>query len=142
MEVSFVRQQLKIALDKSRRTSQERRQRVADATRTFDTFLATVATPVFRMAAGVLKAEGLPFTVSTPAGSVRLASDSQREDVIEIVLDTETDPPEVMGRVHRARGSRTLAEDLPVKAGARPEQIDEDQVLHFLLTVLEPWLSR
>jgi len=142
VEVSFVRQQLMLALDKSRRTAQERRQRVAEATRTFDTFLATVATPVFRMVASTLKAEGYPFTVSTPVGSLRLASDSSREDVIEIVLDAETDPPQVMGRVHRVRGSRTLAEDLPVKAGARPDQIDEDQVLHFLLTVLEPWLAR
>ena len=116
--------------------------RVAEASKTFDTFLVQTATPLMRMIVSTLRSEGYPWTVSTPVGSVRMSSDSSREDSIEFVLDTEVDPPQVIGRVHRARGSRTRTEDLPVKAGARPDQIDDDQVLQFLITALEPWLSR
>jgi len=142
VEVSYVRQQLKLALDRSRRDAQERRQRTTDAVRAFEPFLADVATPVFRMLAMAMKAEGLPFTVSTPGGSVRLSADNAREDVIEVLLDSSVDPPQVIGRVHRARGSRTLAEEVQLKPGAPADTIDEDDVLRFLLTVLGPWLER
>jgi hypothetical protein len=142
VEVSFVRNKLKLALDRARRGSQDRRQRVAETDRAYTAFLNDVAVPVFRMLAMALKAEGLPFTVSTPGQSVRLSSDNARDDYIELVLDTSADPPEVTGRISRGRGSRTLTEELPVKAGASPDAIQDEDVLTFLLTALEPWLER
>jgi hypothetical protein len=89
-----------------------------------------------------LKAEGYAFTVFTPGGGLRLASDRTRDDFIELALDTSGDRPQVVGRISHARGSRTLDEERPVKPGAAPDAITEDDVLEFLLTALEPWLER
>ena len=142
MEVSLVRKRLKAAIDAARDRAQRRRQRVADAERAYDAFLNDVATPVARQVANALKAEGYSFTVFTPGGGLRLASDRTREDFIEFALDTSGDRAEVIGRVSRQRGSRTIDEELPVKRGASPEAISDEDVLEFLAGALEPWLER
>ena len=142
MEVSQVRQHLVHAIERARRSSQVRRQRTADATRAYETFLQDVATPVLRQLANALKAENYAFAVSTPEGSVRLSSERTRDDYIEIALDTAANPPEVVARMSRGRGSRVLADERPLKAGASPQAITDDEVLAFCLTVLEPWLER
>jgi len=142
MEVSFVRRRLITAIERARRGSQERRQRAADTERSYDAFLQQVAIPVVRMLATTLKAEGYPFTVFTPAGRVRLASDKGRDDYIELMLDAAIDPPQVVGLVSYGRGSRTVSDERPVKADAAPEAITEEDVLEFFVKSLEPWLER
>ena len=142
MEVSLVRKRLKTAIDAARQRAQFNRQRASEAERAYTTFLNDVATPVTRQVANALKAEGYHFTVFTPGGGLRLASDKTRDDFIELALDTSGDRPQVIGRVSHSRGSRTLDEERPVKPGASPEAISEDDVLDFLLSVLEPWLER
>jgi hypothetical protein len=142
LEVSHVRKRLTAAIDRLRKGSQERRERAAATERAYDTFLADVAVPIMRMLASALKADGYPFTVNTPGGSVRLASDKGRDDYIELALDASADPPEVLGVIRYARGSRTVSEERPVKPGASPQAITEDDVLEFLLKALEPWLER
>src|SRR5918994_2213714 len=99
LEVSHVRKRLMLAIERARKVAQERRERAAMTERAYATFLADVAVPVTRMLASALKADGYPFTVATPGGSVRLASDRGRDDYIEFGLDTATDPPEVIGRI-------------------------------------------
>jgi hypothetical protein len=133
---------LAAAIDRARKGSQERRERVAATERAYEAFLANVAVPVTRMLANVLKVEGYLFTVNTPGGSVRLASDKGRDDYIEFALDAGADPPEVVGIIRSARGSRTVSEERPLKPGASPQAITEDDVLEFLLKALEPWLER
>jgi len=142
VEVSHVRRRLSAAIDRARKGSQERRERVAAAERAYDTFLADVAVPVTRMLASALKADGYPFTVNTPGGSVRLASDKGRDDYIEFALSADSNPPEVLGIIRYARGSRTVSEERAVKPGAPPQDITEDDVLEFLLKAIEPWLER
>jgi hypothetical protein len=142
VEVSLVRRRLTMAIEQSRKAAQQRRERSAEAQRAYETFLADVAVPVARMVASALKAEGYTFTVATPGGGLRLISDKGRDDYIEIALDAAADPPEVVGRTSYSRGSRTLAEERPVKPGAAPEAIDEEAVLDYLVSALEPWLSR
>ena len=142
MEVSLVRKRLKAAIDAARDRAQRRRQRVADAERAYDAFLNDVARPVARQVANALKAEGYSFTVFTPGGGLRLASDRTREDFIEFALDTSGDRAEVIGRVSRQRGSRTIDEEMPVKRGASPDAISEEDVLEFFAGALEPWLER
>jgi len=129
-------------MDAARRRAQLHRQHVADAGRAYDTFLADVATPVMRQLAGALKAEGYAFSVFTPGGSLRLASDTARDDFVELTLDTTADVPQVLGRVRYARGSRTVDEERALKPGASPDAISDEDVLEFLLTALEPWLER
>ena len=142
LEVSHVRKRLMAAIERARKAGQERRERASAVERAYETFLVDVATPVMRMLASALKADRYPFTVATPGGSIRLASDKGRDDYIEFGLDTATDPPEVIGRISYGRGSRTITEERPVKGGASPQAITEEDVLEFLLKALEPWLER
>jgi hypothetical protein len=140
VEVSQVRKRLKATIDSSRERAARRRERTAEAQRTYEKFLEDVATPVARQLANALKVEGYAFTVFTPGSALRLASDRGRDDFVELELDTSGDRPEVMGRVSQQRGSRTVDEEMPVKRGASPEEINEEDVLEFLLGALEPWL--
>jgi hypothetical protein len=130
------------AIEGARDRSQQRKQRTAEAERAYQAFLDGVATPLTRQLANVLKVEGHPFTVFTPGGGLRLASDRGRDDYIEFALDTSADRPEVIARISRTRGSRTLDEERPVKPGVSPDAITEEQLLEFLLDAIEPWLER
>lgn len=142
MEVSQVRKRLKASIDASRERASRRRERTAETQRAYETFLNDVAIPVARQLANALKVEGYAFTVSTPGTGLRLASDRAREDFIDVGLDTSGDQPEVIARVSQRRGSRTIDEELPVKRGASPAEISDEDVLDFLLGALEPWLER
>lgn len=142
MEVSEVRRQLKHAIDRAKVRAQRKRSDAAEAERAYATFLEGVATPTIRMLANALKAEGYPFTVSTPSGGLRLAADRGRDDYIELTLNGSGDRPIVVGRVRHTRGSRTLEDERPIKAGAAPQDLTEDDVLAFLVEALEPWLER
>ena len=130
MEVSHVRNRLRIAMEGARERAQLRRQNAAAAEKGFETFLA-IATPVVRQIANALKVEGYAFTVFTPERALRLASDRARDDFIEVTLDTSTDPPEVVARVSQARGSRTVDEERRLKPGSPPDAITEEEVLEF-----------
>ena len=142
MEVSEVRRQLKHAIDRAKARAQQKRQDVAEAERAYAAFLEQVATPTTRMLANALKAEGYPFTVSTPSGGLRLASDRGRDDYIELALDGSGDKPTVVGRVRHTRGSRTLEDERPIRPGAAPQDLTEADVLSFLIRALDPWLER
>jgi hypothetical protein len=142
VEVSEVRRQLKHAIDRAKARAQRKRNDAAEAERAYATFLEEIATPTTRMLASALKAEGYPFTVSTPSGGLRLASDRGRDDYIELALDGSGDQPTVVGRVRQTRGSRTLEDERPIKAGAAPQDLSEGDVLAFLVAALEPWLER
>jgi hypothetical protein len=130
------------AMNAARERSQRRRQSVADAEGQYDRFLADVAIPLARQVANVLKAEGRTFTVSTPGRGLRVEADRGRDDFIEITLNTDADPPTVVGHIRHTRGSRTVDEERPLKAGAAPDQISEEDVLEFLMHALEPWIER
>jgi hypothetical protein len=130
------------AIAASRERAQRRRQRSAEAERAYDGFLTQVATPLARQVASALNAEGYAFTVSTPGRGLRLALDRGRDDFIELALETNADEPVVVGRVRRTRGSRTIDDERPIRAGASPEQLSEDDVLDFFVSALEPWLER
>ena len=142
VEVSQVRNRLRRAIESARDQAQLRRQRVAEAERAYKTFLDDVAVPLVRQVANILKVEGHAFTVFTPGGGLRLASDRTRDDYIEFALDDTAELPEVVARISRARGSRTIDEERPVKPGASPDAISEEELLEFLLDVLEPWLQK
>lgn len=141
MEVSQVRKRVQGAIAVARQQAQIQRQAAADAERAYERFLEDVAVPVARQIAGALKAEGFTFTVFTPGGELRLAADRGRDDFVEIALDTTARPPQVIGRISYTRGSRTIDEERPLKAGATPDALTEEDVLDFLLGALEPWLA-
>ena len=73
MEVAYVRNRLRRAIDGAKDHAQSRRQQVAQGEQAFDAFL-TMATPVLRQLANALRVESLPFTLFTPERALRLAS--------------------------------------------------------------------
>lgn len=139
-DIGQLRKRVKHLMDQVRREQAERRARAAEAARAYDAFLSA-AVPAFRAVAQVLKAEGVPFEVMTPAGGVRLVSERHRDDAIEIELDTAADPPEPLVIVTRTRGSRRLRAERPVKAGTPLGRLTEDDVIDMLLEELKPWLA-
>jgi hypothetical protein len=142
VEVSLVRKRLQGAMAAAKQRAQQQRQRAAEAEKAFAVFLDAVATPIAKQLASALKAEGHNFTVFTPGNGLRLAADRGRDDFIEFTLDTSGDQPQVVARVSHSRGSRTIDEERPIKPGASPETLTEEDVLEFLVHALEPWLER
>jgi hypothetical protein len=142
VEVSQVRNRLRRAIEGARDEAQQRRQRAAEAERGYKIFLDDVATPLVRQVANALKVEGHAFTVFTPGGGLRLASDRGRDDYIEFALDDMARHPQVVARISRTRGSRTLEEERVVKPGASPDSITDEELLEFMLDILAPWLEK
>jgi hypothetical protein len=140
MEVSTVRQRLLQTIDRAKRAAADRRARSDEASRVYTGFLDRTAVPLVRQIASVLKAEGMAYTVFTPAGSVRLMSDRSADDFIEIELDTTSDEPRVMGHTSRRRGQRVLEREQPI--GGNVADLTEEDVLEFLLKALEPFVER
>jgi hypothetical protein len=126
----------------ARERAKRKREYAASAEAAYESFLTHIAVPLARQIAGSLKAENYAFTVSTPGRGLRLALDRGQDDFVELTLDSEAEPPTVTGRIRRTRGSRTLEEERPIRQGASPDQLSEDEVLEFLVTALEPWLER
>ena len=115
MDVSDLRKRIIRALDDARKDASSRRIVVDEAAKAYETFLSEIAAPIMRQAALVLKAENHPFTVQTPAGTVRLVSDSAAQTFIECALDTSGTQAVVIGRVSLARGRQGhVIEERPI----------------------------
>jgi hypothetical protein len=141
MQTGVVRQRVNAVIEAARRDAAERRSRNDEAARAYERFLDKVAIPLFRQVADALKASHFPFTVFTPGGSVRLMSDKNPEDFIEIALDTSGPHPSVMGHTSRARGRRVIESERPIADQSVPELTDE-HVLAYLMTELRPFVER
>jgi hypothetical protein len=128
-------------MEQARSNAAARRERSDAAARDYEQFLATIAIPVVQQFANVLSAEGHHFHLATPAGSVRLTSASSSEDYVEILLDTSQDPPEVIGRTSHGRGRRMVASERPVRDQTAVAELNEEDVLAFLLTEIVPFVS-
>lgn len=142
MDVAAVRQQILTAIDRAKRAAAERRVRTDEAAREYEVFLERIAIPLFRQAANVLRVEGYLFTLFTPGGSVRLMSDRSADDYIELVLDTTSEAPSVMGRTSRARGRRTALSEQSLNPSGPIRDLTESDVLRFLLKALEPFVEK
>lgn len=141
MEISQVKQRLTETIERAKRSAGERRARNDEASRAYQPFLDQVAIPLFRQIASVLKASGYSFGVFTPGGSVRLMSERNSEDYIEIALDTTGDRPEVIAHVSRTRGRRVIESEKPV-SDQPIDAITAEALLAFLLREIEPFVER
>jgi hypothetical protein len=119
----------------------DRRTHVDEASREFVVFLEQIAIPLFRQVANVLKVQGYSFDVFTPGGSVRLMSEKNADDFIELTLDTTGEEPLVMGHCRRGRGRRVLESERAIAEGP-VRNLTEQQVLAFLLKELEPFVEK
>ena len=141
MDISEVRRHLSETIERAKRAAGERRTHVDEASREFVVFLEQVAIPLFRQVANVLRVQGYPFDVFTPGGSVRLMSEKNADDFIELMLDTTGGEPLVMGHSRRGRGRRVLEFERPIAEGP-VRDLTEQQVLAFLLKELEPFVEK
>ncbi len=142
IEVSEIRKRLRHTMEQVKRAHVERRTRADAAAKAYEAFVSDVATPVFRMFAAALKADGYPFSVFTPAGGLRLMSERSNDDFIEIFLDTAVDPPIVSARVNRGRGRHLVTTERPVREGAAIGQLTDEDVTAFLLQEIVEFLAR
>jgi hypothetical protein len=136
-----LRKRLKSSMEAARRAAATRRERAAAATREYEEFLESRALPAFRAMANVLRAEGIPFEIMTPLNGVRLVADKNRDDVIELELDSSIDPPQPLLITVQSRGSRILRTERLVKEGSPISDISEDDVVELLLDQIKPWLG-
>jgi hypothetical protein len=141
MEISEVRRRVSEAIERAKRSAAERRLHFDEASREYEVFLEQRAVPIFRQVANVLKIQGYPFTVFTPSGSVRLMSDRNSADFLELILDTSGEEAVVVGHTNRSRGHRVLEMERPIASGPVRE-LTEEAVLGFLLKELEPFVER
>ena len=139
---SELRRRLRTAIDQAKSNAAARRARSDAAARDYETFLSAVAIPVVQQFANVLSAEGHHFNVATPAGSVRLSSAAASDDFIEIALDTTEDPPEVVGRTSRGRGRRMISSERAVRERTAISELNEEDVLAFLLAEIVAFVAR
>lgn len=133
METSDIRRRLRQVLEEAKKATAERRSRAEVAATAYASFLPDIATPVFRMVANVAKGDGHGFTIFTPADGVRLVSERQGEDFIEIWLDASLDPPQVATRVNRTRGRNVTTNEGLLRSDAPISALAEEDVLAFLL---------
>ena len=100
-----------------------------------------IVIPVMKTIASVLSAESYRCSISTPNGSVRLSFDSPRDAYIEVVIDTANDPPALIGRTGRTRGSRVLSNEQVIVGHPAIGQLTEEDLVSFvqreLLLVIE-----
>jgi len=137
MDVSDLRQRILRALDAARVDAATKRTDVDAAQAAYDAWLRDVAVPLLRQAQAILKAENHMFTVHSPAGSARLASDGHPETFLEFVLDTSGDRPQVLSRTSVARGAKRVSVDeRPVSAGKAVKDISEQEVAALLVATI------
>ena len=142
MEVSEIRRQVRAAIESARREARERRVRSDRAALDYQDFLRDRAVPVFQTVAAALVAESYRFKVFTPADSVRLASETSGTDFIELSLDPAANPPTVIGRTSRGRGSRLVDRERPIREGTPIPELSDEDVLAFLMTEIAGLLER
>jgi hypothetical protein len=143
MDVSDLRKRIIRALDDARKDATLRRQEVDAASTAFEAFLETTAVPLVRQAVSVLRAEGHQFTVNTPAGGVRLASEASPQTFLEFELDVSGARPQVVGRVSVARGRQgVIVEERPIATGKSLTDLGDDDVAKFLVAEIPKLIVR
>ena len=141
-EVAQVRQRVLAMVERARQDASERRARATVDEVQARRFIQETATPVVRQVLSVLKVERLLFQLSTPAGSVRLTSETHHEDFIDLAVDATQDPVTIMTVVSHLRGKSVSTTERPLADGVELPQLTEEHVLAFLLAALPVFVTR
>jgi hypothetical protein len=141
VEVADVRKGVLDAMARAKQRAADRRAKADASAQAFESLLSHGVAPLMRQVANVLRVERHLFTVSTPAGSVRLSSDKEADDFIEISFDTSGDAPRVVGRTSSRRGRQVIDREETIGTGA-PESITERDLFAFLMKAIEPFVER
>ena len=141
-EVAEVRQRVLTMVERARQDAAARRARASVDEVQARRFIQETATPVVRQVLSVLKVERLSFQLSTPAGSVRLMSETHHEDFIDLAVDATQDLVTIMTVVSHLRGKSVSTTERPLADGVELGQLTEEHVLAFLLAVLPVFVAR
>ena len=141
-EVAEVRRRVLITIDKARKAATDRRARADVARELGQEFIQLTAVPVVQQVVSVLNAEGFDYRLTTPEGAVRLVSERNREDFIDLALDATQDPVTHMTQVSYVRGQRVSTRERPLQDGLGIDQLTEAHVLDFLLESLPVFVER
>ena len=139
MEIADVRKRVHQTIERAKRHVADRRVRTDAAGQDFGRFLEQTAVPLFRQIVNVLRADARLFSVSTPAGSVRLMSDRRAEDYVEVLLDTSGDEPRVVLHSSRSWANRGVESERVI---GDPANLTEHDLLTAVLQELEPLVER
>jgi hypothetical protein len=140
IEISELRQRLRLAVEARRKSTAARRAMLDEAAVAYAELLEMTATPLVQKLANALRAEGHTFTVFTPNGGLRMAL--AKDDFIEFALDTSQDEPFAALRVNRTRGRRVVQHERPVKGRTPVDRLSEEDVLQALLDEIAPFVER
>ena len=70
------------------------------------------------------------------------AMDGPGVDYVELTLDASEDPPVVLGRTSLSRGRRAVTRERPVRSGAAPDSITDEDVADFVLSEVTSLIER
>lgn len=143
MDVAALRKRILRELDRPgavKATSAERRATGDQARQQFARLLDTTIVPLLKQTADILKAEGSLCRIHTPSDHAQLAFDRSPEDFIEIMLDTAT-PPHVISRSSARKKGGTLVEDRIIGVGKEIDEINDEDVVSYLLPELRKILK-
>ena len=143
LDAGEVRKRLRHTIEAAKREAAARRAALTSEQQAFDAFLENHAVPVLRLVASALKAEGHVFQVLTPAGTVRLQSDRERDDYLEVVLDGTKGTPTVIGRSSYVRGSQLQTTEHRIgETAALVSDLTDEDVFEWVLRVILPFVER
>lgn len=142
LETAEVRRQLTHRLAELKKAQAQRRAAVDAARAAFDAVLEREIAPTMRQFAQALKAEGIAFSVQTPAGAARLVSERSSDNAIDILLELGGPQPAVVVRSAYTRGRRQREDERTLAQGDAIAAIDAERVLAALLDVIEPFVER
>jgi hypothetical protein len=137
-----VQRQLTHRLAELRKAATQRRDDVSRAREAFETVLDGELAPTVRQFVQVLKAQGFPFAVQTPAGAVRMTTERSADDFIEVALDVTRRPPAVVALRQYTRGRRLIDDERVVAEGEAIARLDAERILPILLDLIEPFVER
>lgn len=141
-EMSDVSRRVRAAIEQATVDAADRRSRVERDGALARAFLESTAVPVVRQFAAVLKSEGFLFRLSTPAGAVRLVSESRHEDFIDLAIDTTRDPVTISTTVSHIRGKRVDTTEQPLRPGVAIDRLTDEDVLEFLIGTIPTLVER
>jgi hypothetical protein len=142
MEISHVRKRVRDSIEQAQKAAAARRVANQQASHAWEQLLDEVVTPMMQQVSQVLKSEGHAFGVITPAGSVRLTSERNADDYIDVTLDTAGPVPVVLARVNRTRGRERFNDEHILASGDAIPVLSDERLLDFLTSTLGPFLER
>ena len=142
MDTAEIKRRVTRTIAEAKAAAIVRRERAAVADITGRDALVRLVKPIARTVAAALTAEGYRCSVATPVGAVRLSFESSRDDYIEVALDTTSDPPALVGRTGRGRGSHVIRNEQTIAAHPAITELTEEALLAFLLSEISPFVER